>query len=174
MHPQGILIFAPSEFPEGISRRTQAVRTAALDLGESGIVGTVTADLEVSRLRGEFRIRGELKFRAERVCARCLEMASTDLIAQLDVLVRGRNARETEEAPEGVIFNEGEGFTLFEEVRQALLLELPAVAVCAPDCRGLCPRCGGNRNRGECQCTVGESGDPRWSALKDLLEDDAT
>lgn len=174
MHPQGILTFALSEFPEGVSQRTEQLRAADLDVGEAGIVGAVAADIEISRLREELRIRGDLRFHAERACARCLETAATDFVAQLEVLVRGRNARETEEAPEGVIFHEGEGFSLLEEVRQALLLELPVVALCSPDCQGLCPHCGGNRNRGECQCKEQGSGDPRWHALKDWSEDDAT
>jgi uncharacterized protein len=37
--------------------------------------------------------------------------------------------------------------------------------LCKPDCKGLCPRCGANRNRQPCTC-VGD--DPRWEALANL------
>ena len=34
------------------------------------------------------------------------------------------------------------------------------------DCLGLCARCGGDRNLGECACEP--ESDPRWSVLRDL------
>ena len=34
-----------------------------------------------------------------------------------------------------------------------LFLQLPLVSVCRPDCKGLCPVCGVNRNHTACACT---------------------
>jgi uncharacterized protein len=48
-----------------------------------------------------------------------------------------------------------------------VLLSLPVRTLCKPDCMGLCPRCGANRNSQPCQCDVGPS-DPRWEALAGL------
>ncbi|MFA5138970.1 MAG: DUF177 domain-containing protein [Elusimicrobiota bacterium] len=39
-----------------------------------------------------------------------------------------------------------------EDLRQAVLLELPSRSLCAPACKGLCPRCGRNLNDGPCAC----------------------
>ncbi|MGB6974060.1 MAG: DUF177 domain-containing protein [Terracidiphilus sp.] len=44
---------------------------------------------------------------------------------------------------------------------------MPARTLCKADCKGLCPRCGKNRNVEPCDCAEGES-DPRWQALEDL------
>ncbi len=55
--------------------------------------------------------------------------------------------------------------------REAILLDLPLAPVCAPDCRGLCPTCGADLNRGPCECAP-DSGDPRWAVL-DVLRGDA-
>ena len=52
-------------------------------------------------------------------------------------------------------------------VRDALLLELPAVPLCRADCPGLCPSCGIDRNVTTCDCTTDEL-DPRWAALRSL------
>ena len=52
-------------------------------------------------------------------------------------------------------------------VRDALVLELPAAPLHAPDCAGLCPSCGIDRNRASCDCTT-EDLDPRWAALRSL------
>ncbi len=50
-----------------------------------------------------------------------------------------------------------------------LLLEVPQVLLCKPDCKGLCPVCGQDLNRADCGCSR-SSGDPRLAILKTLLE----
>lgn len=36
---------------------------------------------------------------------------------------------------------------------EQILLELPSIALCASDCKGLCPVCGTNRNDASCECS---------------------
>lgn len=55
-----------------------------------------------------------------------------------------------------------------EDVRCELLLEVPMNPVCADDCLGLCPVCGGNRNLKECTCGNQPHGDLCWGALDGL------
>ncbi len=50
---------------------------------------------------------------------------------------------------------------------QEFALALPAKPLCSAECRGLCPRCGRNRNTGTCICPP-EEGDPRMAALRNL------
>jgi uncharacterized protein len=52
--------------------------------------------------------------------------------------------------------------------RDALVLALPMVARCSPDCRGLCPQCGANLRLDPCRCeTAAETtaADPRLRPL---------
>jgi uncharacterized protein len=51
-------------------------------------------------------------------------------------------------------------------VREELILALPEYVLCSESCRGLCPRCGADRNTGECACRP--EADPRWAALETL------
>lgn len=51
----------------------------------------------------------------------------------------------------------------------ALMEDLPATILCRPDCAGLCPTCGADRNTTACDCAP-EVGDPRWEALRGLAE----
>jgi len=44
---------------------------------------------------------------------------------------------------------------------------MPFAPLCNPDCLGLCARCGGDRNLGECTCS--DEQDPRLSALSGLV-----
>lgn len=58
---------------------------------------------------------------------------------------------------------------LTEATRQYLLLSLPLQPLCRPDCAGLCPECGQNRNLGPCGCAPAV-GDPRLAVLGELLK----
>ena len=58
---------------------------------------------------------------------------------------------------------------LTEAIRQNLLLDLPMVAVCQEDCKGLCPQCG-DLNLGSCECEP--EVDARMSVLKTLLQNE--
>jgi uncharacterized protein len=54
-------------------------------------------------------------------------------------------------------------------LREQVLLSLPARTLCKPDCKGLCPRCGENRNSGACRCEAVPA-DPRWGTLAGLKD----
>jgi uncharacterized protein len=76
-----------------------------------------------------------------------------------------------EERDEALSIDDHHNLDLSEVIRQRLWLAGPTESLCNPDCLGLCPRCGGNRNLEECQCEE-INVDPRWSALQALLPDE--
>lgn len=57
---------------------------------------------------------------------------------------------------------------LDELVTSDIILELPSKYLCSENCKGLCPKCGQNLNRGDCKCDLRQI-DPRLEALKELL-----
>ena len=54
-----------------------------------------------------------------------------------------------------------------EFVYSEVILDLPSKHLCNDDCKGLCPICGIDLNVNQCSCS--EPADPRWDALKELL-----
>lgn len=56
-------------------------------------------------------------------------------------------------------------------VREALLLDAPVAPLCRPDCAGICPACGADRNEHPCSCNTAPR-DDRWAAL-DALRDES-
>lgn len=139
-------------------------------------IGELAARGKTELLRntlGEIRIRGHVAARIEGACDRCLEPAQIAVDEDFDLFYRPavRTASHAEiHLEEGEIdlaFYEGDGIALADALREQILLSLPMQLFCRPDCKGLCPHCGANRNRQECGC--GRTlPDPRWSALKDL------
>jgi uncharacterized protein len=68
----------------------------------------------------------------------------------------------------------GDVIDLAPVLREILLVELPAEPTCRPDCAGLCPVCGADRNTAACRCDDRRV-DDRWSVLdqlKDIVGDD--
>ncbi len=103
-------------------------------------------------------------------CRRCLEPVSVRVEEELDLFFApvdesaGTDVGSVRPLPEGV-----GGLDLVEAVREELMLSQSLLALCKPDCKGLCPLCGINLNEDRCECSQEES-DPRWDALRALNE----
>jgi uncharacterized protein len=97
-------------------------------------------------------------------CARCLKDYTRKVEVDVHELYSQQpdpDGDEYEIAPEGSIDPE-------PMVRDAIGLQLPFAPLCRPDCAGLCERCGGDRNLGECSCE--EQIDARWAPLQGFSE----
>jgi len=61
-----------------------------------------------------------------------------------------------------------DSFQIDDLVRETIILALPLKPLCSEDCKGLCPVCGTDLNKSQCNCIKKET-DPRWEKLKGLL-----
>ncbi|MDT8339955.1 MAG: DUF177 domain-containing protein [Longimicrobiales bacterium] len=107
-------------------------------------------------------VEGEL----EQECRRCLSPVRTPLELRL-LLVFGAVDEEGggEDGEIRPLDPAAVELDLGDAVREELILAVDPFVLCDPDCRGLCPRCGADRNRESCECTLQEP-DPRWDALR--------
>jgi uncharacterized protein len=76
---------------------------------------------------------------------------------------------ELAEADLEVGFYQGNGVQLEDALKEQILLALPMRSLCRPDCKGLCPQCGQNRNLVQCGCPP-QVADIRWAALEGLKD----
>ncbi|NLG36603.1 MAG: DUF177 domain-containing protein [Clostridiales bacterium] len=95
-----------------------------------------------------FLTEGSIKARYTATCSRC----TADMHASLDipfqaVYTRGARDEGSESYP-----LEGNVIELTSAVADELLLNIPMRHLCSPDCQGLCPVCGADRNRTQCGC----------------------
>lgn len=127
-------------------------------------------------------VSGRLRGRVRLECSRCLAPVDheTDVefsarFAPASALERG-GEDENEEGIElegedlDVSFLPPDAQTLPVEdlVQEQVLLDLPFRSLCADDCKGLCPRCGVDRNREDCGCGEDDAVDPRLAPLLEL------
>ncbi len=118
-------------------------------------------------LTGTFSVAGEI------ACSRCLApvaFSSSGEVSWLFAPVHRRPLEDETELTAGdldVVWYDEFVVPFDPLVEEQLLLELPMKPLCRPDCLGLCPRCGADRNSAPCDCR--EEGDDRLAKLKSLL-----
>ncbi len=123
----------------------------------------------------DIRLRGRFAGAFQVPCARCVEPVRIPLEAEFDLIYRPAEAdsealeRSITAAETEIGYYQKDSLSLEDVLREQVLLSLPVRTLCKPDCKGLCPRCGANRNSQPCSCEQGPS-DVRWEALAGLRE----
>lgn len=121
----------------------------------------------------EIRIQGHLATRLECNCDRCLAVVQLPVDCDFDLFYRPLQtiAKEEEiEIPKDemeVGFYSGDGIELADVATEQVILSVPMKLVCRPDCRGLCPVCGVNRNLTPCNCAPPKRDSPFASLQED-------
>jgi len=130
-----------------------------LDLSDGEFVvskNPLRYELDVSIVSNELLAFGRLAVDLQMCCSRCTVMFPVEV-------------RE-----DGYSFNmqvdkTTEFADLTEDIREAIILAFSSYPVCSQECKGLCPQCGANLNKGSCECS--QPGDLRWAGLDSVLTD---
>ena len=147
--------------------------TFASDEDNFTVAAPVRLAFDVYKDKDQFRLDGRVETLLELPCGRCLEPFRWPVDSVFDLRYQPRAPqsagpeREIEEDDLSTAFYENDEIDLLQMMREQIFLALPMKPLCRPDCRGLCPECGTNLNRGTCVCRH-EWEDPRLAALKSL------
>ena len=115
--------------------------------------GPLRYDLFVQQLGGELLVRGKVSEEFTCLCVRCgcdFPWTASD-----------------EEVAFSLEIGSDEFADLTEELRECIILCFPSNPLCSEDCKGLCPHCGADLNKGPCACRP-SGGDFRWGGLDGL------
>ncbi len=124
-------------------------------------------DVDLQSFSGGVSAKGSATAPWTGVCSRCAIAVGGSLVAPLDERFVPGGGTEVDE--EAYPITE-DAIDLGEMGREALLVDLPLLPLCKPDCQGLCPTCGVDRNEETCSCQAPI--DPRWGALEALRIDE--
>ena len=127
----------------------------------------VSAGGQVRNTAGVLVMTGEIHTTLHGVCDRCASEFTRELRLPIDVVLVSELANEENE-DEWVFPLEGDSADLDDIVRTVFVLNLDSKMLCTEDCKGMCCRCGKNLNQEPCVCQ--KELDPRFAALKQLLE----
>jgi uncharacterized protein len=160
---------------------TENIAAETLQRPELLALGPVSWRGEIVFADPGYLLRGRLAYDQTLACIRCLKPHVVGTAAEVELLVvvdshhkkpqrasEGDESELSEDDLDTVVVGD-ELLDTAEIVLEQLQLNIPMRALCRPDCRGLCPRCGADLNErgGQCSC-AGPEPDPRWAALAAL------
>ena len=135
----------------------------------------VTVDVEIESVVEGLLVTGTVSATAVVNCVRCLREFDQELEVEVRELFSLEHSPADDE-DEGYAVLPDDRLPLDTMARDALVLGFPAFPLHSPDCAGLCPVCGADRNTTDCGHAGTENRDPRWAGLAGLTiqeEDDA-
>ena len=127
----------------------------------------VLASGTVRNTAGVLMMTGTIHTTIHGVCDRCASDFDADVDYPIDVVLVTELSNEENE-DEWVFPLEGDSADLEDIGRTVFVLNFGSKLLCKPECKGLCCRCGKNLNHEVCSCQ--KELDPRFAALKQLLE----
>src|SRR5262249_1989674 len=125
------------------------------------VVSPAELTFTVHKDSDRFRLVGTLETTIEQGCSRCLEPFTVPVRAAFDLRylpqtaaaeTGGDDGREVEEDDLSASFYRDDVIDLTQLIEEQVYLALPMKPLCKPDCQGLCPQCGVNRNSETCSC----------------------
>lgn len=143
-------------------------------------------DLEdacVSQIRGQVKLTltnfgiiatGRAEGNLRLACARCLESFDTIVPVSFEeeyqpvIDIATGLPSSAPRSDSAFVITRNHTIDITEALRQDFVLAVEIIPVCRPDCRGLCPNCGANRNLETCKCPPDEAISP-FSVLSGLL-----
>jgi uncharacterized protein len=160
------------------ARREYEFTEAALPLDEEVTLRQIEGRVRFTRTASGVLGDAETSGVVEMPCMRCLSSSTQAITVQFRDEFHSRIEVNTglplpkPEEEDPFYITENHLVDLGEAIREYALLALPMQPLCKPDCKGICPNCGADRNIEECRCQT-EEGDDRFAALKALLDNDS-
>lgn len=156
---------------------TQEISPAEIDRDALSKLSPVELGGRITFADPGFYMKARLAYEQTLECDRCLASYAERVDDPVELLlVVDKTGHPAAEGEGEVELGEGDlgVVTLAEEkidtrplILEQIQLNIPMKPLCKVDCKGICPRCGVDRNTEECACEVAEA-DPRWQGLAGL------
>ena len=130
--------------------------------------GTAHLTGHVKAIGDSVQVRGEMEFTASARCALCLKEASRAMKTTFDAVFA---LAPNPDNPDLYLY-EGKELDLTDMATDAATLALPMQWRCRPDCKGLCPVCGADRNLTSCSCRQDSGKENPFAVLQQLMTED--
>ncbi|MDQ6779552.1 MAG: DUF177 domain-containing protein [Candidatus Eremiobacteraeota bacterium] len=124
---------------------------------------------QITRIAHGVHLRGQVQGDERETCARCLEIFWRRADVEFDETF-SEDVAAADELFSDVAPLVGRSIDLAHLVSQVLEVDEPLAAICAQNCRGICPHCGANRNLAHCACHEGVI-DERLAGLAALRDE---
>lgn len=130
--------------------------------------GNALVNVKLNKLHNQIVLEADVSVKAKFECDRCT--ADFDSVLKTNyrmVYLSGIKPDGNDDANVTYLKADSDKISLDADVRDYALLSVPMKKLCKEDCKGLCPNCGKDLNKGDCGCTNGKA-DDRWQPLMEL------
>lgn len=117
---------------------------------------------------GKAKAQGSVKLKLRTFCDRCLEEVITELDLSFERIAVSPEVPGGGDMVDDLSFMEGFHLNTETFLYNEIIGNWPVKILCREDCRGLCPVCGQNLNKGECGCDTFVP-DPRMAVIQDIF-----
>ncbi len=140
-----------------------------LDVIKGSFLLPCQVELTVERVGDLYLAQGQLETKIQTFCSRCLTEIPYEVKSEIDFsLVEFADKEKYSPEDVDIVFHSDLVVDISPMVIETILISLPMRILCHPECKGLCAKCGINKNIETCKCERDDI-DPRWAKLKDLL-----
>ena len=156
--------------------REYSPETLPAEADDYRVVVPVALAFDIFKDKQQFRLSGRVATTLELPCSRCLEPFAWPVDAGFDLRYLPQSAataegeREIDDNDLATAYYRDDEIDLGQLMQEQFYLSLPMKPLCSDDCKGLCPVCGTNLNRGTCDCNT-QWEDPRLAALRALKKE---
>ncbi len=116
-----------------------------------------TVHLELQASGELLQIKGTIDVPMSGECARCLATVTAGMHVKVDEQVEAGANLQDGPFEESNVLTAGR-LDVADLAAQLICSAVPIGILCKEDCKGICPRCGENRNSKECECNGETSG----------------
>jgi DUF177 domain-containing protein len=152
--------------------RALALAPVSLGSGEQAALEGAKLSGCFRRVRADVEFRGRVEAVVSLTCSRCLTAYKLPIESECHRIFRagplGKPESEHDLAEEDSALTpfDGSRIDLEEIALEQIYLAVPLKPLCRESCRGLCPRCGAERNTSPCGCPEqGQESEPLSSKL---------
>ena len=126
-------------------------------------LGFAKLDATAVYLENAVQIDGEIVVPMQFLCSRCGALFKQNLFIEVSEKV-------LDNANDGEHFNfSGDEVDVGKIINEIVASNIPSVALCREDCKGICPVCGKNKNEENCSCEQNLKAFSPFSCLKDKI-----
>ncbi len=147
------------------------------DWDEISLVAPICGAVELVRAGKGIVVSSNLRATIELACCRCLDAFDHEVPVQFEEmyyptfdLATGQALRlEFDNIDSEFLIENVDQLDLSEAVRQHIEISKPLMPRCQPECLGICPECGADRNSSSCAC-VEDTFDVRLAPIQEMLQ----
>ncbi len=157
-----------TELDSGLNNKEILVESSTI--GIENIIGNIKCTISCEKTSTGYRIYGNVLCNTKFLCDRCLIESDEKIKISLNIILTNNKDIIGDKDSDVLMFTISDDFVdLSGNLHDIIELEKPIKSLCSNDCKGICPSCGFDLNRIDCNCN-NDSSTNELSKLKNLIK----